>query len=170
MALNDITFLVPRERATTVNLYRAGAATVVRLVPAIMPVLRRKKDFRPQPLYASSFIAMNTTAPPFDDVRVRYAMNMATDKRRVPDLLGAGDIPASASSPRAPVTSRQSRSSFQSEDASTTSSLSIRGGARNSPWRRRTSSRPNRIFQRERRGKRFVGSGPSRSVASESWN
>ena len=97
VALNDITFLVPREQATTLNLYRAGAATVVRnLVPAIMPVLRRKKDFRPQPLYASSFIAMNTTAPPFDDVRVRYAMNMATDKRRVPDLLGAGNIPASS--------------------------------------------------------------------------
>lgn len=97
VALNDITFLVPRERATTVNLYRAGAAAVVEnLVPAILPVLRRKKDFRAQRMYASSFIAMNTAAPPFDDVRVRYAMNMATDKRRVPDLLGAGNIPASS--------------------------------------------------------------------------
>ena len=95
VALNDITFLVPRERATTVNLYRVGAATVVQnLTPAILPVLRRKKDFRAQPMYASSFIAMNTAVPPFDDVRVRYAMNMATDKRRVADLLGAGNIPA----------------------------------------------------------------------------
>ena len=97
VALSEITFLVPRERATVVNLYRAGAATVVQsLIPTILPVLRRKKDFRAQRMYASSFLAMNTTAPPFDDVRVRYAMNMATNKQRVADLFGAGNIPASS--------------------------------------------------------------------------
>ena len=97
VALSQITFLVPRENATTVNLYRAGAVSAVQpMLPAILPVLRRKKDFHPQPLYASSFIAMNTTAPPFDDVRVRYAFNMATDKQPVRELLDAGNMPATS--------------------------------------------------------------------------
>jgi oligopeptide transport system substrate-binding protein len=97
VTLNQITFLVPRENSTTVNLYRAGEATVMNtMLPSILPALRRKKDFRAQRLYASSFIAMNTSVPPFDDVRVRYALNMATNKQPVRDLLDAGNIPASS--------------------------------------------------------------------------
>ena len=40
-------------------------------------------------------MALNTTTPPFDDVRVRYAFNMATDKRPVTNLWGGGNVPAS---------------------------------------------------------------------------
>jgi ABC-type oligopeptide transport system substrate-binding subunit len=97
VSLDEITFIVPRERAVMVSMYRTGAATVVEsLVPAILPILRRKKDFRAQRMYGSSFIAMNTAAPPFDDVRVRYALNMATNKQPVRQLCGAGNIPASS--------------------------------------------------------------------------
>jgi oligopeptide transport system substrate-binding protein len=97
VALAEVTFLVPRDRAAMLNLYQAGSATVVEsLVPAILPVLRRKKDFRARRMYATDFIAINTTVPPFNDVRVRYALNMATNKQRVRDLVGAGNIPASS--------------------------------------------------------------------------
>src|SRR5262249_50329088 len=59
-----------------------------------MQILRRKKDFRAQKMYASSFIGMNTSTPPFDDVRVRYALNMTVNKPRVSEFFGAGNIPS----------------------------------------------------------------------------
>ena len=99
--LNEVTVLVTRDINTLVNQYRAGVAMLAYpAVPAILPVLRRKKDFRPHRSYSSAFLNINTTTPPFDDVRVRYALNMAMDKRPVADLYGAGWIPASGLVPR----------------------------------------------------------------------
>jgi ABC-type oligopeptide transport system substrate-binding subunit len=77
------------------NLYKAGIGAVMRpWIPTIMPTLRRKKDFWPQSNYASEFWAINTKTPPLHDVRVRYALNMATDKRPIADLAAAGSVPA----------------------------------------------------------------------------
>ena len=59
-----------------------------------LPALRRMRDFQRHAFYASSFIAFNTATPPFNDVRVRYAFNMATDKQRIAALYGAGNTPA----------------------------------------------------------------------------
>jgi ABC-type oligopeptide transport system substrate-binding subunit len=95
VALEQFTVLVSRDLTSLVNEYRAGVAMLAHpSVPTIMPVLRQKKDFRPQPRYSSGFFNINTRTPPFDDVRVRYALNMATDKRPVAKLFGRGWIPA----------------------------------------------------------------------------
>ena len=95
VAVRSLIFLVPRDQGTLINLYCAGTASVAwSTIPAVVPVLRRKKDFRAHPMYASGFIAFNTSPPPFTDVRVRYALNMATDKVRIAALYGAGNTPA----------------------------------------------------------------------------
>jgi ABC-type oligopeptide transport system substrate-binding subunit len=95
VSLEEVTFLVVRDSTARLNLYKAGIGAVMQpWVPAIIPTLRRKKDFRPQESYASEFWAVNTTTPPLNDVRVRYALNMATDKRQIADLAAAGSIPA----------------------------------------------------------------------------
>jgi oligopeptide transport system substrate-binding protein len=93
--LRDLVFLVVSDGTARVNLYKSGGAAVtIASIPTIVPALRRKKDFRPQPTYASSFFVINTDAPPLDDVRVRYALNMATDKRPLADMNQAGSVPA----------------------------------------------------------------------------
>jgi ABC-type oligopeptide transport system substrate-binding subunit len=96
VALDELVILITRDLTTLVNQYRAGVAMLAYpAVPSIMPLLRRKKDFLSRRVYASAFFNVNTKTPPFDDVRLRYALNMATDKRPVVDLFGAGWIPAS---------------------------------------------------------------------------
>ena len=95
VALNHLVFLVVTDPTPRLNLYKAGQASMTQpWIPTIMPTLRRKKDLRLQPTYASEFWAINTTSPPLNDVRLRYALNMAIDKRPIADLAGAGSVPA----------------------------------------------------------------------------
>jgi oligopeptide transport system substrate-binding protein len=90
-----VAFLIVVDPTARLNLYRAGIGAVMQpWIPTMMPTLRRKRDFRPQRYYASEFIAFNTTTPPLNDVRVRYALNMATDKRPIANLTAAGSVPA----------------------------------------------------------------------------
>jgi len=37
---------------------------------------------------------INTKKPPFDNVLLRYALNMATDKKAITHFVGAGRVPA----------------------------------------------------------------------------
>ena len=55
-----------------------------------MPFLSRKKDFRAYPSFGTIFQVLNSKRPPLDDVRVRYALNMGTDKRAIADFMGVG--------------------------------------------------------------------------------
>jgi ABC-type oligopeptide transport system substrate-binding subunit len=96
VALQELAFLVVRENTAGLNLYKAGIGAMMQpWTPWIMSTLRRKKDFRPQGQYASRFWIFNTAAPPLNDVRVRYAFNMATDKRPIAELAAAGTVPLS---------------------------------------------------------------------------
>lgn len=51
--------------------------------------------------YRSDFVLLNTTRAPFDDIRVRQALNLAIDKQALIDgvLYGAGSVAASAMPP-----------------------------------------------------------------------
>ncbi len=88
-------FLVVPDPTPRLNLCKAGIGALAQpWIPTIMPTLRRKKDFRPQPNYNSEFWLINTSTFPLNDVLLRYALNMSTDKRPLADLAGAGSIPA----------------------------------------------------------------------------
>jgi oligopeptide transport system substrate-binding protein len=103
VALEEVVFLTVADASPMLNLYKAGIGAVVQpWVPAIMPTLRRKKDFRPQPTYATLFWLMNTATPPLNDVRLRYALKLATDNRPLAALAGAGSTPAHGLVPPTP--------------------------------------------------------------------
>ncbi|MBX3746819.1 MAG: peptide ABC transporter substrate-binding protein [Verrucomicrobiae bacterium] len=69
---------------TALNLYLKGQADVIwdkPLVPTeLMPALRDRPDFHSFPVLGTFFLRLNVTRPPFDDVRVRRAFALATDK------------------------------------------------------------------------------------------
>ena len=62
------------------------------LSPLFIPVLSRKKDYHAAPAFGTRFPCISTRRAPFDNVLLRYALNMATDKKALTDFLGPGYI------------------------------------------------------------------------------
>ncbi len=85
--------------STALNLYQSGEADIIwdrdNLPYELMDVLSKRPDFHTFPYLATYFIRCNTTRPPFNDPRVRKALALTIDKRRLVDrFLGGGGVPA----------------------------------------------------------------------------
>lgn len=84
--------------STGMNLYKAGEVDVMitGMIPLpFLKLLSKKQDYFTGPLLATQFYSINVKKKPFDDVRVRQALNMSVDKKAITDqLIGKGDIPA----------------------------------------------------------------------------
>jgi oligopeptide transport system substrate-binding protein len=87
--LDKIFFYPSEENTTVMNLYKAGEvdATYNHTVPAawLKSGLRYSKDYMDAPENASAYWQFNTKKPPFDDKRVRKALNMAVDRDALAD-------------------------------------------------------------------------------------
>jgi len=78
---------------TVVNLFRAGMADSMdgRVLPLqLAPGLQNTAELHIRPGCASHNWRINTTRAPLDNVLLRYALNMATDKGATARFLGAG--------------------------------------------------------------------------------
>ena len=81
--LDEIHFFVANDNPTSMNLYKVGEADAVfnHTVPNVwLEVVRSKKDYMEGAEAAITYLTINTTKPPMNDVRVRRAFNMAIDK------------------------------------------------------------------------------------------
>jgi oligopeptide transport system substrate-binding protein len=81
--LDEIHFYVSTDHPTTMNLYKVGSADAVlgHSVPnAWLDVVRPKKDYMDAAEAAITYIIINVTQPPMNDLRVRRAFNMSIDK------------------------------------------------------------------------------------------
>lgn len=101
----EIVDLLPCSSANTaLNLYETGAADIVwdkSLVPSeMLDVLLKRPDFHSFDYLGTYFFRFNVTRKPFDDPRVRKALALAVDKRRiVQKITRGGEKPASAFTP-----------------------------------------------------------------------
>lgn len=72
---------------TVLNLYLNRQADIIfdkPLVPTeLMPELQKRSDYHAFPVLGTYFLRLNVTRPPFNDVRVRRALALATDKQRL---------------------------------------------------------------------------------------
>jgi len=90
---------LPTENTTTaLNLYLTGEAD---WLPSpnypldLVDELRRRPDFYVHPAFTVYFYRFNTRRKPFDDPRVREALNLAIDRREISEqVLGLGQLPA----------------------------------------------------------------------------
>ena len=81
--LDEIRFYTSADHSTSMNLYRVGEADALinHSVPnPWLDVIRTKKDFMDAPEAVITYLLMNTTHAPMNDLRVRRAFNMAIDK------------------------------------------------------------------------------------------
>ena len=95
--LDEIRFLPIPDATTSLNLYRTGEAHAIggdRLSPLLASSVLRKRDAYTAPAFYHISPVFNTTKPPFNNVLVRYAVNMATDKREIAKAFGKGRSPA----------------------------------------------------------------------------
>lgn len=96
--INKVTYLPITSEASDVNRYKAGEIDIVYTVP-INQFNQLKKTMGPEltvsPQLATYYYEFNTTRPPFNDPRVRKALNLALDKDIIADkVLGQGQRPA----------------------------------------------------------------------------
>jgi oligopeptide transport system substrate-binding protein len=81
--LDEIHFYMSSDHPTTMNLYKVGSADAVlnHSVPnAWLDVVRPKKDYMDAAEAAITYLLINVTQPPMNDLRVRRAFNMSIDK------------------------------------------------------------------------------------------
>ena len=96
--INKVTWLPIHSEAADVNRYKAGEIDIVYTVP-INQFAQLKKTMGDQlnvsPQLATYYYEFNTTRPPFNDPRVRLALNIALDKDIIAEkVLGQGQRPA----------------------------------------------------------------------------
>ena len=93
-ATNKVTYLPITSETADVNRYKAGEIDIVYTVP-INQFSQLKKtmgnELKVSPQLATYYYEFNTTRAPFNDPRVRLALNMALDKDIIADkVLGQG--------------------------------------------------------------------------------
>jgi len=91
--------VLPLENSTTrLNLYLTNEIDWLphnTYPPDLAPDLRGRSDFYLGPALIVYYYRINTTRKPFDDPRVRHALNLAIDRDQITrDVLGVGQLPA----------------------------------------------------------------------------
>ncbi|XYI02867.1 peptide ABC transporter substrate-binding protein [Sorangium sp. So ce1128] len=99
LKIHRVVWLEIEQYNAAMNIYKAGDLDYMgdntSLPAEHMTWLTTKKDFRRFPYLSTYWFEFNTRKPPVDDVRVRWALNLAVDKQQIVDKIArAGQTPA----------------------------------------------------------------------------
>ncbi len=96
VAMNTVDILAIEHANTALNLYMAGDIDWIERVPTnVVPLLLEREDFAPAPYLGVYFYRLNVTRPPLDDVRIRRALALMIERKKLCDnVLKAGQLPA----------------------------------------------------------------------------
>ena len=125
-AVDELVFLVTPDPAQRRTSLQSGECQIADPLPADIPALRAdpKITVDQQEALDIGYLAYNTQEKPFDDARVRKALNMAIDKQAIVDtvlprsgIVAAGPLPPTVWSARSGLGGRRSRSRRRQEAA-----------------------------------------------------
>ncbi|MCA9561663.1 MAG: peptide ABC transporter substrate-binding protein [Myxococcales bacterium] len=87
MPFDQINYLITEDNATAYTMYQAGDLDYIdsKVPEAVLPRLRKERDpeLETNPYLGVYFYMFNVKEKPFDDVRVRRALNLAVDKSQI---------------------------------------------------------------------------------------
>ena len=92
----NVTFNTVKARAieninTGFNIYESGNADLISTVPLpLVNILSKRRDFHSNTYLATYFYRFNITKPPFNDIRVRKAFNLAVNKESIVKFVTKG--------------------------------------------------------------------------------
>ncbi|WBM72831.1 ABC transporter substrate-binding protein [Buttiauxella sp. WJP83] len=96
--INKVTYLPIASETADINRYKAGEIDIVLTVPQTLFAALKKSipdQVHVTPKLATYYYEFNTSKPPFNDARVRRALNMGLDKDIIAEkVLGQGQLPA----------------------------------------------------------------------------
>lgn len=108
VALERVRFVGSRDTEGALKAYRDGeidALTNANVEPVGLKLLASYQDYRRTTFGALTFYDFNATRPPFDDPRVRRALALAVDRKRLSDdTLEGSTVPAETFLPVSPPT------------------------------------------------------------------
>jgi len=82
---------------TALNLYQTGGADIIwdrdNIPSELLDLLSQRPDYHTFPFLGTYFLRCNTTRPPFNDARVRKALALTIDKRRLVEKFLRGGEP-----------------------------------------------------------------------------
>ena len=99
VAMRTIAVMPVSDSNTALNYFLTGQVDLMMdkgTVPmSLVPKLKEKPWFHTGPFLGTWFIRFNVTKPPFNDARVRHALSLAIDKKRITEkITQLGEIPA----------------------------------------------------------------------------
>ncbi|MBA0168125.1 MULTISPECIES: ABC transporter substrate-binding protein [Pectobacterium] len=96
--INKVTYLPITSQAAELNRYKSGEVDITGLLSPIQFASLQKeypKEVRVSPLQGTYFYQFNTQKPPFNDARVRRALDLSLDKTVIAEkVMGMGQKPA----------------------------------------------------------------------------
>ena len=99
VGMHEVDVLPISDANTALNYFLTGQADLMMdkgmLHPSIVPKLKQQPYFHTGPFLGSWFIRLNVTKAPFTDVKVRQALALSVDKKRIVDkITQLGEDPA----------------------------------------------------------------------------
>lgn len=97
--LNQIEVLPISQASVAYNFYATGVADLITnkglAPPMLLDSLKKKKDFHASLFFGTTFLRFNCTKPPFQDARVRQALALVIDRKRITEkITRAGELSA----------------------------------------------------------------------------
>ncbi|WP_397443600.1 ABC transporter substrate-binding protein [Photorhabdus antumapuensis] len=101
--INKVTYLNVTSETAVVNRYLAGEIDITKIIPSVLFNSLKNKlgsQVHISPKLAVYYYEFNTQKAPFNDIRVRQALNLALDKDIITNkVLGQGQKPAYNNTP-----------------------------------------------------------------------
>ena len=114
VTLNSLKFVLMEDSNAAYSAYQTGEVQMIKDIPTEeIPSLQDSPDYHLDPRLATSYTIFNTQKAPFDDAKVRMALNLAVDREYVANTLMIGTVAPATNFVGPGISDAEAGSSFE---------------------------------------------------------